>query len=412
MIRSRRHLWVLVTAAAVAAALLALASAARGQAEPAVDRDARGIPYVAGELVVAYRAGANPAQVLNTVETRLGGITTAVEVEKDLPALGVQVLSVPAIQNRRSQERRQEALERVRRALERSPAVAAADYNYLRTPGWVPNDPRFREQWGHRKVGLPRAWDRARGGGVRIAVLDTGIAQGHPELRPKVVLQRDFVDGDGVAEDRDGHGTHVAGIAAAVTNNGQGVAGTCPACRLMVGRIVGPYGASVADGIEGMKWAADRGARVINLSLGGPGYVAAEARAVNYAWRRGAVIVAAAGNESTDTPIYPAAYGNAVAVAATNQKDGRARFSNFGSWVDISAPGVGILSTFPGGYRSLSGTSMAAPYVSGTAGLLAGRGYGKFQIRNRILDTAVDLGPRGKDPYYGHGRLNAAAAVR
>jgi thermitase len=133
--------------------------------------------------------------------------------------------------------------------------------------------------------------------------------------------------------------------------------------------------------------------------------------AVDYATSKGAVVVAAAGNGNTSDRAYPAAYPNAIAVAATNQDDRRASFSNYGDWVDVAAPGVSILSTVPSGYASWSGTSMAAPHVSALAGLLAAEGYDGAAIRTRILNTAVDLGANGDDPYYGAGRISASRAL-
>ena len=156
----------------------------------------------------------------------------------------------------------------------------------------------------------------------------------------------------------------------------------------------------------------DHSAKVVNLSLGSSAHSGTVKDAVDYAKANGAVVVAAAGNGHTSTREYPAAYAGVIAVAATRKDDRRASFSNYGSWVDVAAPGVGILSTIPGGYYSFSGTSVATPHVSALAALLASQDLDPAGIRKRIFNTAVDLGAAGRDPYFGHGRIDAGLAVR
>lgn len=211
-----------------------------------------------------------------------------------------------------------------------------------------------------------------------------------------------------------GHGTHVAGVIAAQTGNGIGIAGGCPSCRLLVAKTDGFLFGLMTDAsiAEGINWSVNSGAKVINLSLGGPQRSTVLKNAIDRATSRGVVVVAAAGNEGTSTKSYPAAYKNVIAVAATGKRDERAGFSSFGDWVDVAAPGVDILSTYPGGYRSLDGTSFSSPHVAALAGLLSSQGRSRPEIHRRILTTAVDRGPTGRDPFYGEGRINAAAAVR
>ena len=390
-----------------AVVLLALSPAARGQpVEPPVDYDPAGAPYAAGELIVTYEEGA-PIDVVGSLAEKARG-----EIEGHLPAIDARLLEFPGVKGERSREVRERDLARIKENLERDPAVESVDYNYLRTPSFTPNDPKFDEQWGLIKPGFEEAWSRTRGKGVRIAVVDSGAAVRHPDLRRKIALTRDFKHNDSSVEDRAGHGTHVAGTVAAMTDNGKGVAGGCPACKLIIAKVFDPdqgYDFAIARGIT---WSADSGAKVINCSFTGPGDSRALKNAVGHATSRGAVVVAAAGNGDTNKPKYPAAYPGVIAVAATNQEDRRASFSNYGSWVDVAAPGVGILSTIPGGYRSLNGTSVAAPHVSALAGLLAAQGRGPRAIRDRILRTTLDLGPKGSDPYYGHGRIRAELATR
>jgi thermitase len=190
------------------------------------------------------------------------------------------------------------------------------------------------------------------------------------------------------------------------------VAGGCPACKLIIAKVFDPYVGYDFAIARGVTWSVAHGAKVTNCSFTGSGTSRVLKDAIAHAAREGAVVVTAAGNGSTSNPRYPAAYPGVIAVAATNQDDRRAFFSNYGSWVDVAAPGVGILSTVPGGYRSLNGTSMAAaPHVSALAGLLAAQGRGPWAIRDHILRTALDLGPRGPDPFFGRGRIRANRAT-
>lgn len=402
---------------AFAAALLALAGAfampASGQQddEEEIDRaPGNGAPYVAGELLITMEEDARGA-----IPQALGG--QSLEVEEKLPDINGRLVYVPEAASLNARENRQQALERVRRALENSPRVASADYNYVRQISYRPNDAGFDRQYGLRQIRAPGAWNVQDGKrGTRISVVDTGIQDDHPDLASKIVAQRDFVNGDGTAEESafgGGHGTHVSGIAAAQTDNGRGIAGACPDCSLMAAKVIGDFGATDSDIVKGINWSANNGADVINLSLGGPGESEALKDAVIRARKKGSVVVAAAGNDGDNTRTYPAAYKGALAVAATNKNDRRAAYSNKGSWVDLAAPGSAILSTYPDSrYAERTGTSMAAPHVAGAAGLLDSRGLSAFQIQRRLLTTAEDLGPDGRDRQYGAGRIDANAAIR
>ncbi|WP_166397850.1 S8 family peptidase [Rubrobacter marinus] len=289
-------------------------------------------------------------------------------------------------------------MRRAKEKIEEEPGVAAVEYDHAREASYTPADPGFPEQWGLKKTGFRSAWDAARGEGVRIAVVDSGVAAGHPDLAGKVVAQRDFVNGDGTADDDFGHGTHVAGIAAARTGNGTGVAGGCPGCELLVAKTMQGRIGYDSDVAQGIIWAADNGADVINLSLTGPAPSGVLERAVDYAWDKGSVVVAAAGNSGDGTVQYPGAYSNVIAVAAVDRSENRASFSTMGGWVDVAAPGVGVLSTLPGGYGYMNGTSMATPHVAALAGLLAEEGLSNQQIKHRIVSNTADLGPPAETP--------------
>jgi thermitase len=388
--------------------LLILAPGSKGEpaAQPGVDNDPEGAPYVAGELLVAYEPGTSE-EAEKTVVRRSGARTL-----EDMPG-EVRLVFFPAIRRQASEVVRERALARALEYLGHRAVVEAVDYNYLREPYFIPNDPRLSNQWGLTSTRFRGAWNAAKGDGAKIALVDSGVYSKHPDIG-RIIAQRDFVEGDAVADDVYGHGTHVTGIAGALTNNGKGVAGGCFECGLLIAKVMGPIGFTTDSRIvQGIKWSVNNGADVVNLSLGGSGDSSVLSMAINRAYGQGAVVVAAAGNEGTNVPQYPAAYSKVIAVSATTTDGRLASFSNRGDWVDLAAPGTGILSTSKsGGYDRMSGTSMAAPLVSGLAGLLASRGMSADSIRQRMQTTAKDLGPVGDDPRFGHGRIDADNAVR
>ncbi|MGW4849614.1 S8 family serine peptidase [Streptomyces sp. NPDC004288] len=287
-------------------------------------------------------------------------------------------------------------------------------------------DPLRGQQWGLDALRLPDAWSTTRGEDTVIAVVDTGVDLGHPDLKGRLVAGHDFVDGDDRPDDANGHGTHVAGIAAAHTDNGVGGAGGAPGTLIMPVRVLGPDGTgSDADISKGIVWAADHGAHVVNLSLGESGLMARLLKggvlnqAITYAHSKGAVVVAAAGNDAT--ALQPYEVDTPVLVVNAAGRDGKpASFSDFGARDAVSAPGVDILSTLPtyrtresltnvSGYGKLSGTSMASPYVSAVAALLHHQGLAPEAIAQTIRDTASNPGKLLK---LGLGNVDAAAAVR
>ncbi len=291
------------------------------------------------------------------------------------------------------------------------------------TPGtFMPNDPGLKLQYAWSRLEALKGWGYDPGSQAVVAIVDTGIQLNHPDLQGKILPGYDFVDDDSSADDTlQGHGTHVAGIVGAVTDNGIGVAGTCPKCKLMPVRVLnGSGGGTSQDVVKGIVFAVDHGADVINLSLGGPLDDQTLAAGVKYAWNKGVFVACAAGNDGNNgNPInYPAYYDACEAVGATNSDDSHARYSEYGNWVDIVAPGTGIYSTYKNSsYATFSGTSMATPFVAGVAGLLAGQGLTNQQIRDRIRQTADRI--PGTYPYYpgttmywSNGRLNLARALR
>jgi thermitase len=382
---------------------LALAPGVRGESatRSEVAEDPTGAPYVAGELLVAYEQGTSE-KAEEAVVSEAGARTIENPADEDL-----RLISFPREASRESD------LEQELQDIEEEPQVEAADYNYIREVSFTPDDPKFDDQWGLTKTGFPEAWSSTKGRGAKIAVVDSGVDSKHPDIG-KIVAQKDFVEHDAVADDAFDHGTLVTGIAGALTNNGKGMAGGCPRCRLLIAKVVGRTGVTNDSKlVKGIGWSVNRGADVVNLSLGGSGESSVLKAAVNDASAKGVVVVAAAGNERSSKRQYPAAYRNAIAVSATNRKDRLAHFSNRGQWVDLAAPGRNILSTLAGGgYGEESGTSLSAPFVSALAGLLASQDMSADRIRHRMQNTATDLGPTGEDSLYGHGRIDAASAVR
>jgi len=279
----------------------------------------------------------------------------------------------------------------------------------------IPNDTYWSSQWSLPQIQAPDAWEINTGStSVVIAVIDTGVDLAHPDLDDKIVPGHDFVNDDDDPQDDFGHGTHVSGIAAAETNNRLGVAGISWGARIMPVKVLDYSGTGTYyDVADGIVWAADQGAHILNMSLGGPQPSSVLEDAVNYAWDKGAVLVAAAGNDGTNWPIYPAAYQNVIAVAATDRNDQPAYFSNYGHYIGVAAPGVDILSTFPDGYLSWQGTSMASPHVAGLAALVfsVDESQTNAAVRQRIEQTADDLGSPGWDEYYGYGRINSYRAL-
>jgi len=236
----------------------------------------------------------------------------------------------------------------------------------------IPNDPYVGRQWALSQIQIQELWQSANGGSeILVAILDTGIDQDHEDLDGKVVVEANFTDSPTLG-DTYGHGTHIAGIIAAYSNNGVGIAGVAPESRLMNVKVADDTGGCQASTVaRGIIWAVNNGASVINVSIEFKEPSSELEDAVNYAWSRGVVIIAAAGNEGNESPVYPACYENCIAVAAIRQDDTLAPLSNYGDWIDVAAPGFNIYSTLPdNSYGYKSGTSFASAYVSGLAALL------------------------------------------
>jgi subtilisin family serine protease len=346
-------------------------------------------------LVVRVRDAAAVSRALRT--TLSAGVESAIR----LPELNAFSLVVPSQQ-----------ADTVRRTLAARDDVTEVFAAHRRKFSDVPNDPDWVNQRAYlTTVSAPAAWDVTHGStSARIAVIDSGIDTSHPDLAGKVVASYNAVTGTTSVNDTIGHGTEVASVAAANTNNSTGIAGAGFASMLLAVKVDDAAGDIWSDAVaDGIRWAADNGADVINVSLGSTGDDALERDAVAYARSRGALVVAAAGNEGTSTPMYPAAYDGVIAVGATDQSgSARTSFSSYGTWVDVGAPGLNIRAAKAGGgLATVSGTSFAAPLVAGEAALLAAY---PSQPTEPQLAAAIRAGTKGGALGFDRGLVDFRAA--
>lgn len=362
--------------------------------------------HVPGELLVALASGQGDADA--EALARDYGLA----VLDSIPPLHVYRFAVPPGEEAE-----------IAAALARDPRVRRAEPNGIQRLALAPDDPHYQPfQWNLRKLGLEAAWEATVGSpDVVVAVLDTGVDLGHPDLAPNLLPGYDFLNDDPEPQDDSSHGTHVAGVIAALGNNGQGVAGIAWRTKVLPVKVLNAQGRGPDDAMaKGLVFAADNGARIINVSSTGTRRSATLEEAIAYARSRDALVVAAAGNtgDHGNEVVYPAALAGVIAVAATDRDDRPAPFSQRHDYVELAAPGVGIASTAwtgagVGPYALASGTSAAAPHVSGVAALLLAL---KPQLSadelRQILDSTADhLGSPGRNPETGFGRVNAARAV-
>lgn len=325
-------------------------------------------------------------------------------VDIGLDALGIYAVRVPEAQ-----------ADEIMGSLSRLPEVRYAEPNYTVTAqDTLPNDPAFALQYALVNIRAPQAWDITTGSSaVTIAIIDSGVDLSHPELASKLLPGYDFVNGDAIPQDDNGHGTHVAGIAAAASNNGLGMAGVSWGARILPVKVLNASNSGFYDDVaEGIKWATDQGAQVINLSLGGSGASQTLEEAIEYATSRGVALIAAAGNTG-GAVLYPARYPSVIAVANTNAANQRVPSSAFGPEIDLAAPGAGIYSlAIGGGYTTLGGTSMSAPHVSGALALLLSLpGVSTGQARAYLEASALDIDTPGWDVFTGYGLIQLDAAL-
>lgn len=416
--------------------------------------------FVLGEVNILLKLNRQyTAQGLRT-KTDLGRFKTLTleDARSLMGSANIRYASAGQAFSNQQQQQRWEVLQAVE-ILSQHEDVEIAEPNWKRYPLASPavNDPLYSSQWHYDTINLPQAWqalDTSRGDGFVVAVLDTGILIGHPDLSNNLMGGYDFVDNDTDANDPGDksingqrssfHGTHVAGIIAASANSIGGV-GIAPEVKIMPVRVLGEGGGFSSDIIAGVCFAAKlqasaqagcdnaevaaKAADIINLSLGGPGYSQIEQNVYSSVMDKGIIVIAAAGNESTSEPFYPATYDRVISVSALSQSLEQASYSNFGSTIDVAAPGgdfskdSGIMSTLGDDstgtteftYGSLQGTSMAAPHVAGVAVLMKSvkpsLTHAEFLGYLNAGNLTQDLGVSGRDDAFGHGLINAEKAV-
>ena len=355
--------------------------------------------HVPGRLIVQERTGADPDRVARAF------MMQGTVAMRRIPQIGHYVLQIPEAR-----------VDRAIQSLLETGLFTFVERDGIAFAECVPNDAYFASQWHLATIQAPSAWDSSVGSAAQpIAIVDSGIDATHPDLASRIMAGWSFLSGNTDTHDQMGHGSAVAGTVAAATNNLTGVAGVTWANPIMPLVVVDPTGyASYSNIASAITYAADHGARIINISLIGTSPSSALQSAVNYAWNKGSVVFAAAGNSGSSTLNYPAACDNVVAVSATEATDTLASFSNYGSWIDLSAPGNNILTTTNGGgYGSWWGTSFASPIAAGVGALaLAARPSLSASALVSLLEkNSDDLGVAGFDPSFGWGRVNAYKAV-
>lgn len=373
----------------IVAACVAWAGAAFAQALPAAER------FAAGRVLAMPKAGLSGPQVERLL--RGGG-----GQGRKVGASDLYIVAVP-----RGSERA------VANQLARNPHFKFAELDHAVAPGLAVNDPYAGSQWHLNKIAAGAAWDSSQGSGVTIAILDSGVDASHADLAGRLVSGWNFYDNNANTADVMGHGTKVAGAAAAATNNGTGVAAVAGQAAIMPIRITDGAGYAYWSTLaQGITYAADRGARVANASFAASGSSAVQS-AAQYMKNKGGLVFISAGNDGTQLALAPTTA--LITVAATDSADARTSWSNYGDVVRLAAPGASIYTTTAGGgYGAVSGTSFSAPIAAGVAALVmaAKPSLSSSAVETLLTSTAVDLGAAGRDPLFGHGRVDAAAAVR
>lgn len=378
-------------AAALALSVAALVAGGAAQAQQPTR-------WVDGELLVGFRAGVGAAG--RYALYRDHGASFVEDIGRNTRVVRIRV---PVL-----------ALEALKRRMERRPEVKFVEKNYEFEPALLPNDLQYASQWHLPKILAPQAWDLTQGApGAVIAILDSGVEATHPDFAGKLVAGYNTYSNSTNTADQFGHGTAVAGAAGALTNNAVGVAGVAGVAPIMPVRVTDAAGratsASIANGIA---WAADHGARIVNLSFNGIAGNATIRTTAEYAYNHGTLVVAASGNCACVDPTQENPY--VLSVSATDETDSLAYFSSTGAFVDLSAPGTNILTTARFGlYAADSGTSLASPIVAGVAALMfaANPALTPGLVTQLLEATAFDPGGNGYDQGFGHGRVDAFAAV-
>jgi len=358
--------------------------------------------WAEGYILVQPKAGLSEEKLQQLLERNGGRVID--KLQHKLEQLNIKKVRVPP-----------RAEQAVAQALRRSPHIAFAEVDALVTPEMVPNDSYYPNAWHLPMIQAPSAWDYSQGHGVVVAVLDTGVDANHSDLGGQLLPGWNTSSNNSDTSDIFGHGTKVAGTLGAASNNGEGVASVAWNVSLLPVRITdrSDGAAYTSDIAEGITWAADHGADIANISYDNMNAYSTIISAAQYMRSKGGVVVVAAGNSGIN-PGY-AERPELITVSATGSNDSRTSWSNYGNFVDLTAPGEGIWTTTNGGgYGSVSGTSFSCPVVAGVAALIkaANPALTPDEVEAVLENGADDLGTGGWDVYYGHGRVNAAAAVQ
>jgi len=375
----------------------AIATAVAAMAAPAFA--AQGDDFAAGRIIVEPRAGLTVEEFSKSLKDNGAGKALKIG-QSNMHVIDVPHGSEKAIVNK----------------LKHNPHYKFVELDQRVELTATVNDPYLGSEWHIAKIGANTAWDKSQGAGVTIAILDSGVDAAHPDLAPRLVPGYNTSNNNTDTSDICGHGTSVAGAAAAALNNSVGVAGVAGGAKIMPVRIATlvngacyGYFSTIAAGIT---YAADHGARIANVSYASLPSSAAVISAANYMKSKGGLVFVSAGNYNRDEGFTPT--DSMIAVSATDSNDNRASFSSYGGFVSLSAPGSGIYSTTKGGgYSAVSGTSFSSPVAAAVGALVmsANPSLSATQVQNILFNTAVDLGTAGRDIYFGYGRVNAAAAV-
>lgn len=361
---------------------------------------------IADRILVRFTDAASPEWIAQLLAEH------ALQVTGRIPGIEVYIL-----------ETRPGRAEGTLAALVHLPEVRYAERDYVVRGSLTPSDPLYSDPnsvYAPQLINAETAWNITTGAPtITVAILDTGVSLSHPEFAGRLLAGYDFVNSDSDPSDDHGHGTHVAGILGAAMNNAQGSTGIAPGVKILPVKVLNALNNGSWSAVaNGLIYAADQGVKIINMSLGGTTSSSTLYDAVQYAVARGCLMIVAAGNGGSSTPYYPAYYSETFAVSATNNYDQLWSLSSYGGWIDISAPGFAIYSTYwtasnPTGYAFQSGTSMAAPHVSGVAALILSirPSLSAADLRGLIQGNVVDLGDPGPDQYFGAGRINAGGAV-
>lgn len=380
-----------------AALILAVAAPLAGAQPAGAPAPATAPQWVPGRLLVQPRPGLSDeefAKILKTHGAKSVGRITGIDVH---------IVQLPANASEKA----------VAALLAKNPHIKFAEPDMILKPEATANDPYFVNAWHLPKIGAPTAWDSSNGTNITIAILDSGVDAAHPDLSGKLVAGWNFYDNNSTTTDVYGHGTMVAGTAAATTNNGIGVASVAGGAKIMPIRVTDTSGLGYLSAMaSGLTWAADHGARVANLSFEAAGGYSTVQTAAQYLKNKGGLLASAAGNSGA---LQSFAYSDTnIVVSATDSNDAKTSWSNYGSFVSVAAPGVGIYTTVRGGgYGAVSGTSVASPVTAGVVALMmsANPTLGAGNVQSLLYASVKDLGTAGKDSYYGYGRVDAAAAV-